>query len=799
MGTMVQDIRYALRVFARRRILTAVAVLSIAVATGPNSALFGLINGLFFQRLPVERPEQLVGIVGSKNARREALTYPDWLDIRRDATSLAGVAAWERVALPLSIEGQQELLTGNYVSADYFTTLGVAPAIGRLFSSDRDEQPQTESPLVISWSYWQRRFAGAPDVVGTTALMAGRTLIIVGVAPRGFRGVDFHFPVDGWVSFAGAGSGGYQDARVLADRDHGRLETVIGRLRSGATIEQASADIARIGDELAGAYPATNRGRTFRAYSFSQDRTKRGLLAAAIVNGLVSLVLIVACANVAGLLLSLAEARRGEVAVRLSLGAGRWRLVRQFLTEAALLYLAGALLGVVLAAWLMRLPIAPPIGGVTFDYDLHFDTTVFLYTILIVFLTAVVFGLVPALKATKADLVTDLKSARSRSRAHQPWMRNALVISQIVVSQFLLAGAVLGVRSYLNIQEFRPGFDADKKVLVATLAQSAETRERVAPARRELLTDRLRRLPGVVEVSVAGSIPLSGSGGGAMKDTAWPGQVEAVHVRSNAVGPRFFGVMGIRLLRGREFDARDTGPASNTVIVNENLARSVAPGDSALERWIRVEGVPRQIIGIAENGAYNSLRDTPEPYLYLPSLTPGLVLIETSADPAAVVEAVRRTVTQVTPELYVAGMSSLAETMHFARYADEVGVVLVGTLGALAMFLTSVGVYGMVSQSVTSRTHEFGVRMALGADRRRILRLVLGQGLRLAMIGAPLGLAAAVLGGVVISHQLFAVSPADPRSYIAGAGVVVAVVALACWGPARRASSVGPATALRQE
>jgi predicted permease len=796
MGTLVQDLRYAVRLFARRRALTAVAVLSVAVATGPNAALFGLINGLFFQRLPVEHPDQLIGIAASKNTRGEALTYPDWLDIKQQSTSLAGVVAWERVPLPLSIDSRQEVLTGNFVSADYFTTLGVSPAIGRLFSPELDGHADADPPIVISYSYWQRRFAGAPGIVGTTALMAGRALHVVGVAPRGFRGLDVHYPVDGWMPFSAAESIGRLEHRVFTDRDRGRVERVIGRLRPGATIEQARADVVRIGGELAQAYPATNRGRAFRVYSFSQDRTARGLLAGAIVNGLVSLVLLVACANVAGLLLSLAEARRGEVAVRLSLGAGRWRLVRQFLTESAVLYLAGALLGLVLAAWLMRLPIAPPVGGVTLDYDVRFDTTVFFYAILLVFLTAVLFGLVPALQATKANLVTGLRSVRDRSRT---WTRSTLVVGQIVVSQFLLAGAVLGVRSYMNLQQFRPGFDAHKTVLVATLTPSADAREPVAPGGRERLADRLRQLPGVVDVSAAGSVPLSGSGGGAMRSTAWSGQEEDVPVRSNAVSPKFFGVMGIRLLHGREFDARDTGRGSNAVIVNESLARRIAPGDSAIDRWIRVDGVPRQIIGIAEDGAYRALRDAPEPYLYLPSLTPGLVLIETSADPVALAEAVRRTVPQVIPELYVADVSTLGEIMHFARYADELSVILIGTLGALAMFLTAVGIYGTVSQSVTSRIHEFGIRMALGADRRHILSMVLGQGLRLTMIAVPLGVAAAVAGAVVNSDLLFAVSPRDPRSYVAGTVVVAAVSALACWGPARRASSVGPATALRHE
>jgi putative ABC transport system permease protein len=522
MGAVLQDLRYAVRIFARRRTLTVVAILSLAVATGPNAALFGLINGLFFQHLPVDHPEQLVGLRAMKDARGEAITFPDWIDIRQQATSLAGVIAWERVGFALSIEAGQEVLTGNYVSADYFTVLGVQPAIGRLFSPELDGQPGSDAPLVISHSYWQRRFAGAPDVVGMTVRMAGRPLAIVGVAPRGFRGMDVHFPIDGWIPYSAIAAIWGPGTRTFVDRERGQLSSVLGRLKPDATIAQAEADLGRIGARLAQAYPATNQGRQFRVYSYIDDRNEKGLVAGSIAIGLVSLVLLVACANVAGLLLSLAEARRGEVGVRLSLGASRWRLVRQLLTESVLLWLAGAMAGLLLAAWLMKLPIAPPIGGLTLDYDIHFDWTVFLYAVCLACLTAVLFGLAPALQATKADLVTSVKAGRAGQSPRRHGMRSVLVIGQIAVSQFLLAGTLLGVRSYVNIHEFRPGFDSDKNVLVATLVAGAAGGGPVTPARQDLLVERLRQLPGVVQVSAAGSIPLSGSGGGAMQRVAWP-------------------------------------------------------------------------------------------------------------------------------------------------------------------------------------------------------------------------------------------------------------------------------------
>jgi predicted permease len=794
MRSVLQDVSHSLRLFARHRALTAIAVLSLAVATGPNAAMFALIDSLFFKPLPVERPDQLTLITARKGARGESLTVPDWIDIGHQSASFDGVIAWERAGLPFSVESSQEMLTANRVSADYFAVLGVKPALGRLLSVELDGPAQSEPAVVISYSYWQRRFGGDPDVVGRTATVVGRSVTIAGVVSAGFRGLDFHFPVDAWLTFDTADrlSRGGGDSH---DREHGRLSGVMGRLRAGVTPQQVQTDLDLIGRRLRDAYPDTNTGREFHASSFADDREARGISTSRIFMSAISLVLLVACANVAGLLLALAESRRAEMAVRLSLGAGRWRIVRQCLTESLLLSLGGAVAGLALTTWLLRLPVVS-IGTTMLDFSRGIDKTVLLYTAGLALLTSLLFGLVPALRASKVDLLSDLKTAPASGSGGTSRLRLALVAGQVAVAQCLVVCSVLSVRSYNNIQEFSPGFDTSRNILVLTVASEASA-GRQAPSTRTALFDGLHSLPGVVEVSTAWSIPLSGSGDGAMRKIAMPGATGDVPVRVNAVGPRYFAAMGIRLLRGRDFDNHDVAGGARTLIVNETLARKLAPDGAVIDRWIPVDGVPSQIVGVVEDGRYRFLREAPEPYAYLPVAAAGLVLIQTSGDPTALGAGVRQAVARMAPGVVVVDMTTLAQNMKFARSADSAIMDLLSALGLVAVFLAAVGVYGVMAHWVGGRTHEFGIRMALGAERPQIVRMVLTRGMRVTVVGATMGLAAAFLGGSAASSWLFGIRPSDPVSYASGAGAILIVAAAACLAPARRASSVEAAAALR--
>jgi predicted permease len=586
----------------------------------------------------------------------------------------------------------------------------------------------------------------------------------------------------------------------LENRENGQFEIVLGRLRPGASLEQARVELDGIAQRLAETYPGTNRDRRFNLFSLRAKRALVALMVGGVALGLVSLVLLVACANVAGLLLAQAEERRKKIAVRVSLGASRWRLIRQFLTESALLALAGAAVGLLLGSWLLRLPLKPAMLA-SFDYGVRMNAGVFAYAFGLSLITAVVFGLLPALKASKFDLVTALKSERGKAPRRLRWLsaRNVLVASQIAIAQFLLAGTVLWVKSYVNVSTAPMGFDPNRKVLFVHLAASGASAAPLAPAGFQNLMERLRTIPGVLEVSGASHIPLSGSGGGAAQKVVLPGQSEQVAVRNNVVAPRYFAVMGSRLLRGRDFELRDTAATARTVIVNQTLARRLAPAGDAVGRWLRVEGTDREIIGVVENGKYVHLREPEQPYLYLPARAPGILAIGVAAHSPALAEAVRKTVAKATPQLRVIDFGTLGQNMKFATYVDGLAVGLFGVLGLLGMSLAAVGLYGVIAHAVNRRTQEIGVRLAVGAPPASILKMILGQGLRLALVGVPLGLAAAVAGGVAARSLLFGVKPLDAISCLAGSLVVVGIALLASHFPARRATRIDPAVALRAE
>jgi predicted permease len=794
MGRLLQDVRFALRIFARNPGMTAVAVLSLGLATGPNAALFSVVNTLLSRTIPAESPEELVGIRASKDNRYEAVSYPDYRDLAEGSRAFSAIVAWERRAALLGVSGWEELCPANAVSGNYFRTLGVRPALGRLLSPELEDERGTDTPVVISHSLWQRRFGGDKDVLNKTMQMDERTLVIVGVAPPRFRGLDFQMPVDVWLPMSAMSR-----PRALVSREDGSFEIVLGRLRPNVTMDQARAELDALGKRLAQVYPATNTNRVFAAYPYAQDRRKAGLLIGGLLLGLVSLVLLVACANVAGLLLAAAEARRKEIAVRLSLGAGRSRLVQQLLTESAVLGLMGGAAGLLFGYWLMRLPLQPPVG-VSLDFGIEMDWRVVGYATALSAFTAVLFGLVPALRASSRDLVSELKAqAGDSGRVRFLSSRNTLVVGQIAVSQFLLAATVLLVRSYVNVQAVHPGFDQHRTVIFARLSSTpgAGSQPARAGAFQEIAT-RLRGLPGIVEVSGAAAIPLSGSGDGIRQKVLLPGDTEDTPVRNNFVAPKYFAVMGTRLLRGRDFDLRDT-VAGRAVIVNQTLANRLAGGGEALGRSIRVAGVDREVIGIVEDGKYSNLRETGIPFMFLPSPDPPILTVAAAGDPSASAATVRRTVPQATPQFRVISIVTMEQNMRFATYLDRAAAALLGALGFTGVILAIVGLYGVVSQSVARRTREMGVRMALGAEPHNLLALVLKEGFRLVCVGVTLGVAAAIAGAVGASSLLFGVKPADPLPYLSSAAVVVAIAMLASHVPARRASRVDPAVALASE
>ncbi len=803
MSTLLQDIRFALRLFSKHPGMTAVAVLSLALATGPNAALFSVIDSIFLQDLAVKDLGRLVVIGGIKSGRGDGLSYPDYVDIAEQSTLFSDVVAYIKMIRPVTVDGYEEICTANVVTPNYFTGLGAKPLLGRFFSPERDSSaPEGDPPVVISYRFWQRRFGGRPDVIGRTIETSGRNIIIAGVAPKGFRGMEFHMPIDVWFPMSASEPLRLRRAASFTTRDGGPFELGLGRLRPGATIEQARTELGVIAGRLAESYPATNRGRTFLAESFARKFAIVGIIFGGMALGLVTLVLLIACANVAGLLLAQGEARRKEIAVRLSLGAARRRLVRQFLTESVVLGLAGAAGGILLGYWLMHLPVKPPLQGITFDFGVQFDSHVFAYAVVLSFLAAVMFGLLPALSASKHDLVTAMKSDRGDVPRRARWFssRNVLVVGQIAVSQFLLAGAVLWVRSYVNIQSVDPGFDANRSVLFAQLAPTAamETKP-FRPESFRTVMERMRAIPGVVEVSGVSAIPLSGSGGGMVRKVLLPGDTEATPVRNNYVGSRFFTVMGVRLLRGRDFTDAEAMGAGKPVIVNQTFARRIAPDGEAVGRWIRVEDVDREVIGIVQDGKYNQLRDSAQAFMFLPAGSPPILAIAAAGNTAGVPDAVRRTLAEVVPQVRVLNFTTLKQTMSFATFVDRLAVGLFGVLGLLGMFLAAVGLYGVVAHSVTRRTHEIGIRIAIGAQPRNVQRMILGHGAKLALVGIPIGLAGAVVAGFAMSRLLYGVAPADPVSYGAGTLVVFGIALLASHLPARKAMRVDPAVALRSE
>ena len=802
MSELLNDFRFAARMFAKSPGTTAVAVLSLALAIGPNAALFSVIDHLLFKPYPIEGISRMYRFSTRTDSGYETPSYPDLLDYRAGTRDMADWIAADRELALLSLDGRREPTPISYVTENYFSVLGVRPAAGRILreSDDRFDGPP---PVMLSDSLWQRKFGGAADIIGKTILLNSGTFSVAGIAPRGFRGPGLQVvPSDIWIPIGAADVCAPGMRAALMRRGYIRPDSTV-RLREGVSKTAAEAAFTAITGQLARQYPLVVKGKT-AILSPMQDRVMDvlGLMALS----LVSLVLFVACANLAGVFLAQGEARRREFAVRQALGARRARLVRQLLAESLLLSLVGAGVGLLFSLWLMAaLPaIAPTLPvSVSFGIETGVDGRVLAYTLLLSLATALAAGMAPALRASRPDLVPALKGdapgGRSRLR-----LRGVLVVAQIAVCQFLLAGAALLTRSYFEMQQIRPGFDPSRKLLMATLIPS----EHAPSLDYGQLAEKMAAVPGVRRVTYAKTVPLSGIGGGSRQDVMVPGLTpESIPVGWNAVGPGYFAVTGAHLLRGRDFEKHD---ARGAAIVNETMARSIwGSADAAPGKYFRrttaglTGGLDCQVIGVVEDGKYNSLLEAPAPYMFLAASGAGggdaTLLIETAGDPAAMAPEIRKALLAAEPGSTVAGLITMREQMRLAMWAPQTAAGVIGAIAALGIFLAGVGLYGLVSHSVNRRVHEIGVRMALGARPVDVVRLVLRQSLALVAVGITIGLAAAFAAARLVSALLYRVSPADPAALAAGVAVVIVVTLAAAHLPTRRAMAVDPMTALRNE
>jgi putative ABC transport system permease protein len=818
---ILRDVRYSARFLRRSPGFALMALLTLAIGIGATTAVFSLVNRALLQPLPVDRPHEMVSLNNSgSRGRLNLFSYPNYADLRDRAGVVASLIAYRITPIAASSNGVNERLWAYLVSGNYFDVLGVRPAVGRAISQADDAQRGASPVTVISFRFWQQRFGGDPGAIGQTVVVNGRQYIIIGVAPRGFFGTEVAAAPDFWFPLAMQPVVENGAPRI----DDRRVDTVfvLGRLAPGVGRAQATAALDGVAAGLAREFPDVNEAmRVILSPPGLFGGAMRGPLLGftGLLLVIAGLVLLLACVNLANLLLARAVDRRHEVAVRLSIGAGRLALIRQLLIESLMLSSAAGAAGLMLAWWLMRtvgatrLPVDIPIV-----LNLPLDGRVLLFSVVLSIVTAVMFGLVPALQATKVDLAGVLKdSASSNGRQSVGW-RNALIVVQVAVSLVLLTGAGLMWRALGRTQTMALGFSTK-----GALEVSFDLRlQGYAPAQgREIqrrLLDSVRALPGISHAALADVVPIdlhfsrvrvSAEGSSAERDDRTP-----VAVMSR-VTPGYFRTMGTRLEEGRDFTDFDNQGGALVAIVNRSLASRFWPGESALGRRLRLSGTAEftppgreqlrpfifQIVGVVEDGKYGSFNDNGALAVFrsLAQAYSGStsVVARTNGDIGAAIAAVRGAVNALDPNMPIGSARSFEERLSVPLLPARITALALASFGAVALVLAAIGLYGVMSYSVSSRTHEIGVRMTLGAQPADVLRLVFGQGSRLIAIGVIAGVGLAVLVTRLMRVLLFGISPTDPVTYAIVVIGLSAVALLACWIPAQRALKTDPVEALR--
>jgi putative ABC transport system permease protein len=820
MQTIWQDLRYGARMLMKKPGFTLIAVITLALGIGMNTAIFSVVNAVLLRPLPYSGPDLLVFIYDSApgfGIPKLGLIEAEFLRLRDQARSFDHVALYTPATFTLTGAGEPERVSSGTASANFFATLGVLMALGRAFKIE--EEPQGQSNVVIlSHGFWQRKFAGRPDVLGQALILDGRSYTIVGVLPEGFKSpleLQADRAVELWAP------PGYNVANPCCS--HGL--SVIGRLREGLTLQQAQAEtsaiIAGVMKDYSGAYPKDGSSQTL--LKPLQDEIVGDLRRALwVLLASVIFVLLIACANVANLLLARSEARQREIAVRTALGAGRIRIIRQLLVESLLLAVIGGGLGLLLAWWGLGLLSALGPDNLPRLREIALDRWVLGFTFAMSLLTGVVFGLAPAFQAVKFDLHTALKEGGRTPSQGRGRLRNALVVVEVALALVLLTGAGLLIRSFWLLQQVDTGFTAEQ-LLTMRLFPPASTypdNRRVAVFYEGLL-QRVRSLPGVKDAAVASEVPISGrdivTG---VQTEGRPFEMSELNITDiRVVSPGYFRTLGVRLVRGRFLEDTDMEQTIPVAVINETLARAHWPNEDPLARRIRLlNSSPERattayltVVGVVADAKNISLTEAARQEVYVSFLQRAAAVanmgtahqmtlaVRTSIEPMNLANTIRQEVWALDRNTPITGVRTIEQILSTVTGRPRFNMILLGIFASVALGLAAVGIYGVLSYSVTQRTHEIGIRIALGAQARGVLQLVVGQGMKLAMIGVGLGLMGALAVTRLMKTMLFGVSATDPLTFALIALLLAGVALLACWIPARRATKVDPMVALRYE
>ncbi|HMD10579.1 MAG TPA: ABC transporter permease [Candidatus Acidoferrum sp.] len=817
-----KDIQYAFRTLTKSPGFALVGIVTLALGMAVNTTLFSVINGFLLRPLPVPHPEQItvLSLQQSSLPGNRHFSYPDYEDLRDQTDSFSDVFAYRVTFAALAADQKADHCLISRVTSNYFSALGIRPAYGRLILPTEGRTPGADPVLVLGYSYWRRRFAGDPDVVGKKVVIHEHPFTIVGVAPQDFYGTYTALDMDAYVPFSAEIS---EDPDNPVDKNWtsrgSRSLTIMGRLKPGVTIKQAQASLNVVAQRIAEQHADTEKVLAVQLYPEKLARPEPDPenpipVAAIAFMALAGLVLLVACFNIANVLLVRATVRQREMAIRAALGAGQGRLVRQYLTESLLLAFLGGGAGLLLGSWAAGFLGTLRLGSdLPIEFNFHPDAMVYLFALGAVLLTGLIVGIIPALRAARTNVITVLHEGGrgSSSGPRRQLARNALVVAQVAGSLVLLVVAGLFVRSLDKAQKINLGFNPDHVLNLSVDVEQIGYKETRGREMYQELENRIKALPGVESVAQGFTVPMGLMSAGdrlAIENHPLePGQ-QPPDVSYNVVTPGYFETLQIPLLRGRKFTDADGEKAPQVAIINQFMAKKLWPGEDALGRRFSVKGPNGpfiEVVGIVQNGKYQNIIEDPQPYFYLPLdqsyMSIRTIHVRTSLPTEGLALQIESQIQELAPNLPVTQVQTMSEALQGANgfFLFRFGAQLTAVMGILGLILAVVGIYSVVSYAAAQRTQEIGIRIAMGAAPRDILKMILRQGLGVIGIGLALGLVIALAGTRLMSSMFVGVKPSDPLTFSLVVLLLTAIALFACWIPARRATRIDPLVALRHE